>query len=248
MTEMKAKSYNLALRMTRPGTFQRMLQTFSGTINGNILEGLREADNRFVPDSEEDKQRAVEVYSEWRWDMSKTFFANVSIAESATFNMKQAGCEDLPNGRKFYNRTKREVLKLIPEFRSSFDFVETAGKGADGEGNIGAKSMAKLFTTLNKRYTEFMNGDRANQSTRSVVRHYVAANRTAFVAATSAAQPTMTPATMFTSAEPTRRNTRGEAPRVEIREQSTGQQACARAAFQRDFSSSCYEFNARFFF
>ena len=80
--------------------------------------------------------------------------------------------------------------------------------------------MAKLFTTLNKRYTEFMAGDRVHQSTRSVVRHPVAANRTAFVAATSAAQPTMTPATMFSSVEPTRRNTRGEAPRVEIREQA----------------------------
>jgi hypothetical protein len=121
--------------------------------NGNILEGFRfrEADSRYMPDSADDKERAVEVYNEWRWDMSKTFFANVSIAESVTFNMKQAGCEDLPNGRKFYNRTKREVFKVmtvIPEFRSSFDFVETAGKGADGEGNIGTKSMAELFTTF----------------------------------------------------------------------------------------------------
>ena len=80
--------------------------------------------------------------------------------------------------------------------------------------------MAKLFTTLNKRYTEFMTGDRVHQSTRSVVRHSVAAHRAAFLAATSDAQPTMTPATMFTSAESTRRNTRGEAPRVEIREQA----------------------------
>ena len=86
---------------------------------------------------------------------------------------------------------------MLPEFRSSFGFVETAGKGAHGEGNIGAKSMAKLFTTLNKRYTEFMTGDRVHQSTRSVVRHPVAANRAAFVAATSAAQLTMTPACYY---------------------------------------------------
>ena len=220
MTEMKAKAYNLVLRLTRPGSFQRMLQTFAGMRNGNILNGIIEADNRFVPECEEDKESAEEVYNAWRWDMSKTFFANVSNFEGAVFEMKQAGCKELPDGRKIYNRTKREILKLIPEFRSSFDFVETAGRGADGDGNIGAKSMAKLFTTLNKRYTEFMNGDRANQSTRSVGQHLGAAHRAAFVAAMSDAQPTMTPATMFTSAEPARRNTRSVAPRVEIREQA----------------------------
>ena len=128
LTEMKAKSYNLVLRMVRPGAFQRLLQTFSGMKNGNILEGFREADNRYVPDSEEDKEKAVEVYNEWRWDMPKTFFANVSVAEDAIFNMKQAGCEDLHNGRKFYNRTKREVLKVIPEFRSSLILLKLLEK------------------------------------------------------------------------------------------------------------------------
>ena len=111
------------------------------------------------------------MYHEWRWDVSKTFFANLSCAEQATFNMKQAGCEDLSN------RVKREVLKVLPEFRSSFDFVETAGKGADKTDNIGAKKWA------NKRYTEFMSGDRVHQSTRSVVHQSVAASRAAFVAA-----------------------------------------------------------------
>mgnify|MGYP007086394216 CR=1 FL=1 len=140
MTEMKAKAYNLVLRLTRPGSFQRMLQTFAGMRNGNILNGIIEADNRFVPDCEEDKEDAEDVYNAWRWDVSKTFFANVSNFEGAVFNMKQAGCKELPDGRKIYNRTKREILKLLPEFRSSFDFVENAGRGADGDGNIGGSS------------------------------------------------------------------------------------------------------------
>ena len=49
---------------------------------------FRETDNIFVPDCEEDKEEALEVYHEWRWDLSKTFFANVSCVKQATFNMK----------------------------------------------------------------------------------------------------------------------------------------------------------------
>ena len=189
--------------------------------NGNVLEGMRVLDNRFIPDSEEDREDAKDAYNDWRWDVSKNFFANVSCAEQKTFDMKQAGCEDLPNGRKFYNRVKRELLKVLPKFRSSFDFVETAGKGADGTDNIGPKVWVKLCTTLNKRYSGFMNGDKVYQNTRSVVRHSAAASRAAFVAAGSTPQATMAPATMFSSAEPTRRNNRGGAPRVEFREQET---------------------------
>jgi hypothetical protein len=67
-----------------------------------------------------------------------------------------------------------------------------------------------------------MTGDKVYQGTRSMVRQSAAARRTAFIAAGSALQPTMvTRATMFPSAEPTRRNNRGGAPRVEIHEQET---------------------------
>ena len=38
MTEMKAKAYNLVLRLTRPGSLQRLLHTFSGMKNGNVLD------------------------------------------------------------------------------------------------------------------------------------------------------------------------------------------------------------------
>ena len=139
--------------------------------------------------------------------MSETFFDYISLAKQKVYGMKQAGCEDLPNGRKFYNRVLRELLQVLPEDRSSFDFVEAVGKGADSTGN--------------ECYSEFMNGDKVYQNTRSVVRHSAAASRAAFVAAGSTPQATMTPATMFSSAEPTRRNNRGGAPRVEFREQET---------------------------
>jgi hypothetical protein len=221
MTEMKTKAYILIIRMLRQGPIKRLFGTLAGIKNGNVLEGIRECDNRFIPDSEENREDAKDAYNDWRWDVSKTFFANVSCAEQKTFDMKQAGCEDLPNGRKFYNRIKRELLKVLPEFRSSFDFVETAGKGADGTANIGAKCWVKLRTTLNKRYSEFMTGDKVYQSTRLVVRQSAAASRTAFVAAGSTSQTTMAPANMFSSAEPTRRNNRGGAPRVEVCEQET---------------------------
>ena len=231
MTEMKAKAYNLVIRMLRPGPIQRLFGILAGMKNGNVLEGIRECDNRFLPDSEEDKEDAKDAYNDWRWDVSKNLFANVSCAEQKTFDMKQAGCEDLPNCRKFYNRIKRELLKVLPEFRSSFDFVETAGKGADGTTNIGAKGWVKLCTTLNKRYSEFMTGDKIYQSTCSVVRQSAAASRTAFVAAGSTSQTTITPATMLSSAEPTRRNNRGGAPRVEICEYLGGTHVAASCWF-----------------
>jgi hypothetical protein len=101
----------------------------AGMKNCNVLKTFRELDNRYVPDSEENGEDAKDMYNDWRWDVSKTFFANVSLAKQIVYDMKQVSCEDLPNGLKFYNRTKREVLKVLPEFRSSFDYVETAGKG-----------------------------------------------------------------------------------------------------------------------
>ena len=87
MTEMKAKAYNLVIRMLRPGPTLRLFVIFAGMRNGNVLEAFRETDNRFVPDCEEDKEDALEVYNDWRWDVSKTFFANVSSAEQAIFDM-----------------------------------------------------------------------------------------------------------------------------------------------------------------
>ena len=48
--------------MLRSGPIQRHVQVLAGTKNDNVLKAFRELDNRHVPDSEEDREDAKDMY------------------------------------------------------------------------------------------------------------------------------------------------------------------------------------------
>ena len=100
--------------------------------------------------TDDDRERAFDAYSHFAWDPAVSFSVNWSEIESLVSEMKRVGVDSalIPNRRKMYARLRLTMLRVLPQMRTHFDYVQRTGGPASGNGSIDSKHWTSLWVAL----------------------------------------------------------------------------------------------------